>query len=164
MLLPWKPALWRCCLMAFLGDGQTEKIHLQNADCSFRGLGERGSEGIAMKEAWIGLWGFNEAVGEIRNRRWETQRAQSAAVGDFIALLHFVSAFSFFFSSATKKWWNVSTWNKYHRWSGVSVSVSAGGMAFVSYVPLIFCEEVLAYGWVCSSEGVIGTVKYGFQS
>lgn len=97
VLFPWKLALWRCCLMAifwgFSGDGQTKTIHVQKAGCSFGRLRERGNEGIAMEEAWRGLWGFNEAIGEIRNRRWETRRAQSAAVRDFTALLQFVSAF-----------------------------------------------------------------------
>lgn len=88
------PHGWFFCFV-FFRDGQTEMIHVQKADCSFRGLRERGNEGIAMEEAWRGLWGFNEAIWEIRNRRWETQRAQSAAVGDFRALVRCVSAFSF---------------------------------------------------------------------
>lgn len=82
-------------LLCFFGDGQAKMIHVQKADCSFRGLRERGNEGIAVEEAWRGLWGFNEAIREIRNRRWETRRAQSAAVGDFRAFLWFVSVFLF---------------------------------------------------------------------
>lgn len=68
--------------------------------------------------------------------------------------------------------WNVSTWNKYHRWSGESVSVSAGGKALCytcltspvkgvwpmyQYVLMFLChrEGAMAYVVVSPNEKVM---------